>query len=109
MAAALFPRMMPAALNPPSTQADARYLHVGPDYRALCDRPPPYRLAESAAGNSHRDRYNGPNYGADLVRLDDAMNALARIDARKAQVVEMRFFRELSGGEHGPGAMEANR
>jgi RNA polymerase sigma-70 factor, ECF subfamily len=28
----------------------------------------------------------------DLVALDDAMNALARIDARKVQVVEMRFF-----------------
>ncbi len=68
------------------------------------------------------------------------MNALARIDARKAQVVEMRFFgglsvdetaevlkvssttvlrdwgtakawlyRELSGGDDGPGAMEASR
>src|ERR1035438_5658444 len=29
---------------------------------------------------------------ADLVALDDAMNALARIDPRKVQVVEMRFF-----------------
>jgi RNA polymerase sigma factor (TIGR02999 family) len=36
---------------------------------------------------------------ADLVALDDAMNALARIDARKAQVVEMRFFGGLSVGE----------
>ena len=33
---------------------------------------------------------------ADLVRLDDAMNALAQFDARKAQVVEMRFFGGLS-------------
>jgi RNA polymerase sigma-70 factor, ECF subfamily len=32
----------------------------------------------------------------DLVALDDAMNALARIDSRKAQVVEMRFFGGLS-------------
>ena len=32
----------------------------------------------------------------DLVALDDAMNALARIDPRKAQVVEMRFFGDLS-------------
>jgi RNA polymerase sigma-70 factor (ECF subfamily) len=32
----------------------------------------------------------------DLVALDDAMNALARLDARKAQVVEMRFFGGLS-------------
>jgi len=33
---------------------------------------------------------------ADLVALDEAMNALARIDARKVRVVEMRFFGGLS-------------
>src|SRR5713226_5392053 len=33
---------------------------------------------------------------ADLVVLDDAMNSLARIDPRKVQVVEMRFFGGLS-------------
>ncbi|MBV8906631.1 MAG: sigma-70 family RNA polymerase sigma factor [Acidobacteriia bacterium] len=33
---------------------------------------------------------------ADLVALDDAMNSLARIDPRKVQVVEMRFFGGLS-------------
>jgi RNA polymerase sigma-70 factor (ECF subfamily) len=33
---------------------------------------------------------------ADLVALDCALNALARIDARKARVVEMRFFGGLS-------------
>jgi RNA polymerase sigma factor (TIGR02999 family) len=32
----------------------------------------------------------------DLLALDDAMNALARFDPRKAQVVEMRFFGGLS-------------
>src|ERR1700744_2480824 len=32
----------------------------------------------------------------DLVSLDDALNALARIDPRKMQVVEMRFFGGLS-------------
>jgi RNA polymerase sigma factor (TIGR02999 family) len=34
--------------------------------------------------------------GEDLVALDDALNALAAFDARKAQVVEMRFFGGLS-------------
>jgi RNA polymerase sigma-70 factor (ECF subfamily) len=34
----------------------------------------------------------GGEQDADLVALDDAMNALARIDPRKVQVVEMRFF-----------------
>jgi RNA polymerase sigma-70 factor, ECF subfamily len=33
---------------------------------------------------------------ADLVALDDAMNQLARLDPRKVQVVEMRFFGGLS-------------
>ena len=28
----------------------------------------------------------------DIVALDDALNALARLDPRKAQVVEIRFF-----------------
>src|SRR5271154_5247034 len=32
----------------------------------------------------------------DIVALDDAMNALARLDPRKVQVVEMRYFGGLS-------------
>ena len=38
----------------------------------------------------------GEERDADLVSLDDAMNTLAQFDARKAQVVEMRFFGGLS-------------
>jgi len=38
----------------------------------------------------------GGDRGADLVALDDALDALARFDARKVQVVEMRFFGGLS-------------
>ena len=34
--------------------------------------------------------------GRDLVALDDALEALARVDARKAKVVEFRFFGGLS-------------
>ena len=34
--------------------------------------------------------------GDDLVALDDALTALAAIDSRKSQVVEMRFFGGLS-------------
>jgi RNA polymerase sigma-70 factor (ECF subfamily) len=33
---------------------------------------------------------------AELVALDDALNALAEIDTRKARVIEMRFFGGLS-------------
>ena len=38
----------------------------------------------------------GSGRSADLVALDDAMAALARLDPRKEQVVEMRFFGGLS-------------
>src|ERR1700721_2398845 len=38
----------------------------------------------------------GGHGDTDLVALDDAMNALARLDPRKVQVVEMRFFGGLS-------------
>jgi RNA polymerase sigma-70 factor (ECF subfamily) len=40
------------------------------------------------AGALHRDK--------DLVRLDDALAALAKLDGRKAQVIEMRLFGGLS-------------
>jgi RNA polymerase sigma factor (TIGR02999 family) len=36
---------------------------------------------------------------ADLVELDDALTALAAVDSRKSQVVEMRFFGGLSNRE----------
>ena len=45
-------------------------------------------LAEAAGAFGERT--------TDLVALDDAMNELARIDPRKVQVVEMRFFGGLS-------------
>ena len=38
----------------------------------------------------------GVDPGLDLVALDDALNALARVDPRKVRVVEMRFFGGLS-------------
>jgi RNA polymerase sigma factor (TIGR02999 family) len=41
----------------------------------------------------------GGDRAADLVALDDAMNTLAQLDPRKAQVVEMRFFGGLSVDE----------
>jgi len=38
----------------------------------------------------------GGDRAADLVALDDALDALARVDPRKVQVVEMRYFGGLS-------------
>jgi len=37
-----------------------------------------------------------PARGADLLALDEAMETLARVDPRKARVVELRFFGGLS-------------
>jgi RNA polymerase sigma factor (TIGR02999 family) len=37
-----------------------------------------------------------PQQGADIIALDDALNALAVVDPRKSQVVELRFFGGLS-------------
>jgi RNA polymerase sigma-70 factor, ECF subfamily len=41
----------------------------------------------------------GEHPGTDLVALDDALEALAEVDARKSQVVELRFFGGLSVDE----------
>jgi RNA polymerase sigma factor (TIGR02999 family) len=41
----------------------------------------------------------GGDRAADLVALDDALNTLAQLDPRKAQVVEMRFFGGLNVDE----------
>jgi RNA polymerase sigma factor (TIGR02999 family) len=37
-----------------------------------------------------------PERAADLVALDDALNALAVLDARKSRIIELRFFGGLS-------------
>ena len=43
--------------------------------------------------------YLSQGQDADLVELDEALTALARVDLRKSQVVEMRFFGGLSNRE----------
>jgi RNA polymerase sigma-70 factor (ECF subfamily) len=44
--------------------------------------------------------FNIPDLGSgrarELVSLDDALNALAEVDPRKARVIELRFFGGLS-------------
>ncbi len=42
-----------------------------------------------------------PEPDHDLVKLDDALNALAKFDERKARVVELRYFGGLSVEETG--------
>ena len=37
-----------------------------------------------------------PDRSADIVALDDVLNTLDKVDARKCQIVELRFFGGLS-------------
>ena len=41
----------------------------------------------------------GSQQDADVVRLDDALDALTRLDPRKGRVIELRFFGGLSAAE----------
>ena len=41
----------------------------------------------------------GPHEAPDLVRLDDALQALAETDERKSRVIELRFFGGFSVDE----------
>jgi RNA polymerase sigma factor (TIGR02999 family) len=59
------------------------------------------RAADKRGGAAVRVEINEsidgmPLQHGQMIRLDDAMEALARFDARKAQVVELRFFGGLS-------------
>jgi RNA polymerase sigma-70 factor, ECF subfamily len=53
---------------------------------------PHVNLEEAAVVGGNR----AADPGGNLVALDDALNALARLDPRKVQVVEMRFFGGLT-------------
>jgi RNA polymerase sigma factor (sigma-70 family) len=60
-------------------------------------------LAQRGHGVAHVSLDNaaivGEEAATDVVTLDDAMDALARLDPRKVRVVEMRFFDGLSVDE----------
>ena len=40
-----------------------------------------------------------PGPDPEIVRLDEALEEMAKFDSRKAQVVEMRYFGGLTSGE----------
>jgi RNA polymerase sigma factor (TIGR02999 family) len=70
--------------------------------RILVDVARARRYRKRGGGAEHvalDDRLPAPEPGRDLVALDDALRALAVIDERKAQVVELRFFGGLSNEE----------
>jgi RNA polymerase sigma factor (TIGR02999 family) len=76
---------------------------------ALCARQMRRILTDQARSRQSHKRGSGaepvsldvvpvvaPEPSADLVAVDDALNQLAKVDERKSQVVEMRFFGGLS-------------
>jgi RNA polymerase sigma factor (TIGR02999 family) len=79
---------------------------------ALCARQMRRILTDQArARQSHKrgggaplvsldvDPVGTPEASANLVAVDDALNRLAKVDERKSQVIEMRFFGGLSVDE----------
>jgi len=54
------------------------------------------RVNHSAAINLDEIPELGRGRGAELIALDDALGELAKIDLRKARVIELRFFGGLS-------------
>ena len=70
--------------------------------RILVDFARERRAGKRGAGYRHvtlDEQRAAQETGRDLVALDDALNTLARIDERKSQVVELRFFGGLSTEE----------
>jgi RNA polymerase sigma-70 factor (ECF subfamily) len=76
---------------------------------ALCARQMRRILTDQARARQSHKRGGGvepvlfdealmvaPETSTDLVAVDDALNRLAKVDERKSQVVEMRFFGGLS-------------
>ncbi len=62
------------------------------------------RLAAKRGGDAERVNFDelpdiGIGRARELIVLDDALNELAKVDSRKARVVEMRFFGGLSVDE----------
>jgi RNA polymerase sigma factor (TIGR02999 family) len=59
------------------------------------------RVEHSAAVNFDLLPAPGPDPRSQLCALDDALNTLARLDPRRAQVIELRFFGGLTVEETG--------
>ena len=59
------------------------------------------RVDHSSIVNFEKIPAQGTDRAAEICALDDALESLARMDARRARVVEMRFFGGLSVEETG--------
>src|SRR5262245_10875681 len=68
--------------------------------RIMVDYARPLNFAKRGGQNRHisleEEAVRSSERAPDLVRLDDALDALAALDLRKSRVVELRFFGGLS-------------
>ena len=73
--------------------------------RVLVDHARERAVAKRGGGQQHVTLVEAADLGddrpADLVAVDEALSALAEVDPRKAQVVELRFFGGLTMEEIG--------
>jgi RNA polymerase sigma factor (TIGR02999 family) len=63
-------------------------------------------LAQKRGGRNNtiwldEDILAGPSKSPEVIALDDALNALAKLDDRQAKIVEMRFFAGMTEEETG--------
>lgn len=86
-------------------QDRAHFLSVGARLmrRVLVDlaraRRSDKRGGDAVRVSLHEAMFAGNQHDADVVRLDDALDALTRLDPRKGRVIELRFFGGLSAEE----------
>jgi RNA polymerase sigma factor (TIGR02999 family) len=79
-----------------SAQVMRRILVDAARGRASAKRGGGKRVDHSSAINFDAIADAGSDKGRDMIALDDALNELAKLDPRKARVIELRFFGGLS-------------
>jgi RNA polymerase sigma factor (TIGR02999 family) len=95
-------RVPEARHDGPSRECAFRTLAAGTMRRILVDHARRHRADKRGGGRIQVDlpevSVRAPE-PLELLALDEALEALARLDERKARVVELRFFGGLSGHE----------
>jgi len=77
-------RALPRDVRPPDASRARRFTRERGSIRSAAAGAVKVTLVEELGGSNERPH--------DLVALDDALEALAKIDERKSRVIELRFF-----------------
>jgi RNA polymerase sigma-70 factor (ECF subfamily) len=92
-------------MNPPQWESRTHFFAIAAQLirQILVDYARRHRASKRGAGQGTVPLEDAsqllPSKGVDVVVLDDALKALAKLDPRKAQVVELRFFGGLTFAE----------